>query len=133
MRWIGIICAFRLLKLFATYPQFQHIVETFTSLVPCVLPFLTVLFCFYYVWAIVGMLAYYGKLDPNNPTLKGTDYDTLNYYCNNFDNYQNALVTLFELMVVNNWQVRVIKKGKKTRIDWIYKTLFGLFFDPTQS
>ena len=105
MKWLGIICAFRLLKLFATFPQFQHIIETFTSLVPCVLPFLAVLFCFYYIWAIVGMLSYYGKLVPTNPKLKGTDYDTLNYYCNNFDNYPNALVTLFELMVVNNWQV----------------------------
>ena len=51
------------------------------------------------------MQLYYGLLTPDNPRLNGTDYAADGYYLNNFDSYSRALITLFELMVVNNWQV----------------------------
>ena len=53
----------------------------------------------------IGMEFFFGKLAEGNPKLKHTDYDNLNYYGTNFDCFSNALITLFELMVVNNWQV----------------------------
>ena len=64
---------------------------------------------FYSILFFLGMELYAGKLVEGNPRLHGTDYDTLNYYCNNFNNYGRALVTLFELMVVNNWQVSLFE------------------------
>ena len=72
------------------------------------------------------MQLFYGLLTPGDPRLIGTDYDTLNYYCNNFDNFVNALVTLFELMVVNNWQVRGREgEGKKMDERRVREGLFG--------
>ena len=81
----------------------------------------------YYVFAIIGMEAWGGNiyegnhsvpgqlyddqsayaldLLTGNPKLVGTDYADTGYYANNFNNIVSAFVLLFELMVVNNWQI----------------------------
>uniref|UniRef100_A0A8C2U552 Two pore segment channel 2 n=1 Tax=Coturnix japonica TaxID=93934 RepID=A0A8C2U552_COTJA len=41
----------------------------------------------------------------NNGTLQCGTYEQLEYWPNNFDDFAAALVTLWDVMVVNNWQV----------------------------
>ena len=64
-----------------------------------------VILCVFYLFALIGMEMFGGKVyqqnfhiysDPNLPT---------DYIFNNFNDFGGGLMTLFELMVVNNWQV----------------------------
>jgi len=60
------------------------------------------LYIVYYVFANIGMLMWAGKIttvskqaeDPTIPSL---------YYLMNFNDFPSSLVTLFHIMVVNNW------------------------------
>lgn len=70
----------------------------------------------YYVFAMVGMELFKGKLkfyeegstDPGkeycgNPLLKGTAFAQLSYCKNNFNNVVSSFILLVELTVVNQW------------------------------
>ncbi|XP_027711900.1 two pore calcium channel protein 2 isoform X3 [Vombatus ursinus] len=68
----------------------------------------------YYVFAIVGIGLFQGAIEspPGNSSLvyaNGTapcgTFEQLEYWPNNFDDFAAALVTLWDVMVVNNWQV----------------------------
>lgn len=53
-------------------------------------------------YAAVGMQIFGGKLAVGDPRLAGIAYGTSNYYSNNFNDFGSSLVTLFELLIVNN-------------------------------
>lgn len=85
----------------------------------------------YYVFAIIGMEAFHGKISDvsynenttqqismilgnysekehgwmvcHNSDLNNTDFADLRYCANNFNNIAAAFITLFEMMVVNQW------------------------------
>ena len=57
----------------------------------------------YYVYAIIGMQIWAGKMTRDNPALEGSDYAEEDYFRNNFDSFDSALVVLFELMAVFSW------------------------------
>ena len=58
----------------------------------------------FYIWVIIGMEIWAGQIYEGNPMLQGTPFDQADYYENNFNNFLYSYVTVFELMVVNNWQ-----------------------------
>ena len=53
----------------------------------------------------IAIPAFGGKVYEGAPGLNGTSFAQSNYYCNNFNDAGSAMVTLFELLVVNNWFV----------------------------
>lgn len=70
----------------------------------------------YYVFAIIGMEAFHGKVrffDPNftspdalvcgNPALRDSAFARDRYCRNNFNDLTSSLVVLMELTVVNQW------------------------------
>ncbi|XP_030894976.1 two pore calcium channel protein 1-like, partial [Leptonychotes weddellii] len=72
----------------------------------------------YYVFAIIGMEAFHGKVrffDPNfttpdalvcgNPALKDSAFARDRYCKNNFNDLASSLIVLMELTVVNQWHV----------------------------
>ncbi|XP_023381424.1 two pore calcium channel protein 2-like [Pteropus vampyrus] len=68
----------------------------------------------YYVFAIIGITLFRGvivappgngSLAPDNGSAPCGSYEQLEYWANNFDDFAAALVTLWNVMVVNNWQV----------------------------
>lgn len=79
-------------------------------------PFFFSLQVVYYIFAMVGMELFKGKIqyfEPNsttpgqeycgNPLLKGTTFAKLNYCKNNFNNVVSSFIVLLELTVVNQW------------------------------
>ena len=117
LHWLNVLCALRTFKVIASGKQGQSIIATFVDLLPITLPFVGVLFAWYYFYALVGMQLYDGLLTPEDERLHHTMYGQLDYYCNNFDNLSNALIVLFELMVVNNWEVTMFGVVAVTN-DW---------------
>lgn len=100
------IRCFHNLRLFYAIPQCRAMLNTFASVGPDMLHLLVNLMLVYQLFGTVGTAAFYGVLNPDNPFLAGSDYDTLGYYdFANFDSWRQATQTMFYLMVVNNWYV----------------------------
>nr|XP_015289824.2 two pore channel protein 2 isoform X11 [Macaca fascicularis] len=68
----------------------------------------------YYEFAVIGINLFRGVVvaPPGNSSLASANgsapcgsFEQLEYWANNFDDFAAALVTLWNLMVVNNWQV----------------------------
>merc|ERR1719247_3155789 len=65
-----------------------------------------------FTFSVLGMQLFGGVIntDPKSPysaPLADTDYAQADYFANNFNDMPSGMVTLFELLVVNNWFVIV--------------------------
>lgn len=63
------------------------------------------LFLVYYIFATVGVQMFGGRIYKGNLKLVGTGFAEAEYWPLNFNDFPSSLVTLFCLMVVNNWYV----------------------------
>lgn len=104
-QWLAIFRILRLIRILFHLHQFQTIMGTLINITPALTSFLALLYIEYYMYSIIGMELFYGKLKPDNEELQGTTYSESDYWANNFDNVFSSFVVLFELMVVNNWYV----------------------------
>uniref|UniRef100_A0A8C9CQT8 Ion transport domain-containing protein n=1 Tax=Phocoena sinus TaxID=42100 RepID=A0A8C9CQT8_PHOSS len=96
------------------YPRFRVIVTTLINIGPTMLTFGGLVLVVYYVFAIVGMEVFHGKVhffDPSstspdalvcgNPALKDSAFARSRYCRNNFNDLAASLILLTELTVVN--------------------------------
>lgn len=94
--------------LFHASPTFRVTANTFVRIIPDGVAILKVLFCAMFIFSFVGMQLFGGVIntDPASPysaRIADTDFATADYYANNFNDMASGMVTLFELLVVNNW------------------------------
>lgn len=108
----------RLVKIFVSIKRFRVILMTIMNIGSSMLTYGGVLFVLYYMFAIVGMEIFHGRITYHgyqettdsdkfcgNPALNNTAFYH-NHYCNNnFNDVLRSLVLLFELTVVNQWHV----------------------------
>ena len=66
----------------------------------------SVLMIIYYFFALLGMSLFGGLIKRDMPVISGTDIPPT-YHLDNFNDFFSAILTLFTLMVVNNWNVTV--------------------------
>ncbi|XP_056590898.1 two pore segment channel 3 [Triplophysa dalaica] len=108
----------RLVRLVDSIKRFRAIINTLIKIGPTILTFGQLILVVYYIFAMVGMELFKGKIqyfEPNstrpgqeycgNPLLKGTTFAKLNYCKNNFNNVVSSFIVLLELTVVNQWHV----------------------------
>ena len=103
----------RVLRVFHSVARFRVVINTILHILPSMATYLAILLVFYYFFAMIGMEIFGGliKFDPNNinncgSTLPQTSDFARDGYCkNNFNDLYASLVTLFELMTVNQWHV----------------------------
>ncbi|GMI43545.1 hypothetical protein TrCOL_g2384 [Triparma columacea] len=110
IRYVMMLRLLRLLRLVVALEQFQVIGATLTEVLPNASRMLLVLFCTFYLFSTIGVLFFGGLIntDPNSVysgRLKGTEFDDSNFWANSFNDHCSAFVTLFELLVINNWTV----------------------------
>lgn len=67
---------------------------------------LSVLGIIYFFFALLGMSLFGGLIQRDMTVIYGTDIPST-YHLDNFNDFFSGLVTLFTLMVVNNWYVQV--------------------------
>lgn len=67
--------------------------------------YMAVLLTVFYMFACVGMELFGGALEREMLRATESAYGNDNYWRNNFNSLYNSFVTLFELMVVNNWAI----------------------------
>nr|XP_046233001.1 two pore segment channel 3 isoform X2 [Scatophagus argus] len=115
---VFILRVLRLIRVVDSIKRFRTIINTLIRIGPAILTFGQLIVVVYYIFAMVGMELFKGKVkfyeedstDPEkkycgNPLLKGTDFAQLNYCKNNFNNVVSSFVLLVELTVVNQWHV----------------------------
>ncbi|XP_021553273.1 two pore calcium channel protein 1-like [Neomonachus schauinslandi] len=108
----------RLLRIIVSIQRFRLIVTTLINIGPTILTFGGLVLVVYYVFAIIGMEAFHGKIrffDPNfttpdalvcgNPALKDSAFARDRYCKNNFNDLASSLIVLMELTVVNQWHI----------------------------
>ncbi|GAB5569848.1 two pore calcium channel protein 1-like isoform X2 [Prionailurus iriomotensis] len=111
----------RLLRIIVSIQRFRVIVTTLINIGPTILTFGGLVLVVYYVFAIIGMEAFHGKVrfsDPNftspdalvcgNPALKDSAFARDRYCKNNFNDLASSFIVLMELTVVNQWHVDVL-------------------------
>lgn len=88
------------------------IAQTFVKMIPDIFGMIKVLLYVMFTFSVLGMQLFGGVIntDPKSPysaPLADTDYAQADYFANNFNDMPSGMVTLFELLVVNNWFVIV--------------------------
>eukprot|EP00937_MAST-01D_sp_MAST-1D-sp2_P003304 g3304.t1 len=117
--WIRYMLVFRLLRclrLLVAVRRFNNIFATFLQLIPAFITLFGMLFALMMFYAQVGLHFFGGKLYVGNPLLKGLEYGVNNYYANNFNDLGSAMVTLFQLLVVNQAFFEKEQENEKQQI-----------------
>merc|ERR1719296_631405 len=74
-----------------------------TRLLPTYWQLATLLLMVYYFFVTVGEQVFGGLIYTTNPALEGSDFKNGQYWALNFNDFMSGMMTLFCLMVVNNW------------------------------
>ena len=85
--------------------RYRAICATSIQLLPAAMDLIIIMFCVMYLFAAVGIQLFGGKIHRLNPLLSHTTFAQNNYFANNFNDMFSSFITLFELLVVNNWYV----------------------------
>ena len=102
---IMIVLLFRLIRLFrivTEYNQFRYILKTFANILPIFMAYISACFIVYFYFASLGMLLFKNAEVPTS-----TSYSQSDYYALNFNSFYSSCVTLWCIMIVNNWFVIV--------------------------
>ena len=98
----------RLLRMTTMNVLFAIVVHTLAHILILLTPFILLIYLLYYEFAILGMTTFrninFDDIDGNAMTRCGS-YENLYYYPYNFEDFSSSMVTLWNLMIVNNWHI----------------------------
>jgi len=147
LRMAKVLRTIRLIRVVSRVKKFRMIISTSTKFFPSVPRFLLLLCVILYVYTVVGIEAFGAKSQEawENAT-EGTSYSDMVYevpknsddasysemsYSKsvNFQNPQNTLITLFSLMMVNNWHIihDAVEVVAGTDVKWAVSFYFVSF------
>ncbi|XP_078289911.1 two pore channel protein 2 isoform X2 [Panthera onca] len=112
-RLVNMFIVFRFLRIIPSMKLMALVASTILDLIKNMRAFGGILVVVYYVFAILGISLFRGvvvapgngSLAPDNSSAPCGSFEQLEYWANNFDDFAAALITLWNVMVVNNWQV----------------------------
>ncbi|XP_034283411.1 two pore calcium channel protein 1-like [Pantherophis guttatus] len=115
---VFILRVLRLIRIIDSVQRFRVIMNTLINIVPTMLTFGALILVVYYVFSIIGMEIFHGKIQffagnttspqamyCGNPVLSGTTFARAKYCRNNFNDIVSSFVVLMELTIVNQWHV----------------------------
>ncbi|KAH9132833.1 hypothetical protein AeRB84_020897 [Aphanomyces euteiches] len=97
----------RLFRLIVHIKGYRVIFTTWFRLVKFGLHLVALLFCHMYIFALLGNQLFGGRISPAvmRAQFPNDPYTQADYMANNFNDMPGAMVSLFELILVNNWFV----------------------------
>ncbi|KAJ0001572.1 hypothetical protein NQD34_001368 [Periophthalmus magnuspinnatus] len=119
VRMINMLIVFRLLRIIPDIKLMALVASTLMDLVKNLRAFAGILVVVYYVFAVIGIWLFEGAIKPPpHPEYENTEtqnittnfsvicgtYEQLEYWPNNFDDFAAAIILLYDVMIVNNWQ-----------------------------
>ncbi|XP_053142628.1 two pore channel protein 2 isoform X2 [Hemicordylus capensis] len=116
VRIANMLIVFRFLRIIPNMKFMSLVASTLLDLLKNTRAFAGILVVAFYAFAIIGIVLFRGAIVPmgNSSVINMTasnasshcgTYEQLQYWPNNFDDFAAALVTLWDVMTVNNWQV----------------------------
>ncbi|KAA8524388.1 hypothetical protein F0562_010820 [Nyssa sinensis] len=105
IRYLILARMLRFIRLLMHVRRYRAFVATFLTLIPSLMPYLGTIFCVLCIYCSLGVQIFGGIVNAGNPNLEGTDLADNDYVLFNFNDYPNGMVTVFNLLVMNNWQV----------------------------
>ncbi|KAJ4977183.1 hypothetical protein NE237_002289 [Protea cynaroides] len=118
IRYLILARMLRFIRLLMRVKRCRAFVATFLNLIPSLMPYLGTIFCVLCIYCSLGLQIFGGIVNSGNPNLEGTDLAENDYLLFNFNDYPNGMVTLFNLLVMNNWQVWMEGYKKLTGTSW---------------
>ncbi|KAK3006727.1 hypothetical protein RJ639_017180, partial [Escallonia herrerae] len=119
IRYLLIARMLRLIRLLMHVQRYRAFVATFLTLIPSLMPYLGTIFCVLCIYCSLGVQIFGGIVNAGNPSLDATDLADDDYLLFNFNDYPNGMVTLFNLLVMGNWQVWM-QSYKELTTAWSY-------------
>ncbi|MBA0798915.1 hypothetical protein Gohar_009465, partial [Gossypium harknessii] len=105
IRYLLLARLLRLIRLLMHVRSYRAFVATFLTLIPSLMPYLGTIFCVLCIYCSIGVQIFGGIVNAGNPALEATELTDDDYLLFNFNDYPNGMVTLFNLLVMGNWQV----------------------------
>lgn len=123
IRLMNIVIIFRLLRIVAHVKSLRVLVNIIIDLFKNLSGFAGLMVIAYYMFAILGMELFRDVDGPSDKSEDGKSwsdqcgtYDNLSYYANNFQDFASSVVTLWDVMVVNNWFVFLEKFARDSAL-----------------
>lgn len=106
------------------FPMFGEVVERSIHVAPALIGPVLLVFTTVHVFVYIGMLLWGGQVDAEE--LSTSEYLQAYYSLNNFNSYPEGLVTVFNVMVVNDWHeiARVFLFAERFSQPYIVYTYF---------
>ena len=117
----------KLLTLLYEIKTTRIIIETMRNLIKPLTYLFGVILFIYYTFSLIGMFLFGGLVKKNDPLILNDSGIPDDYYLLNFNDLISSFVTLFALMIVNNWMVIVYMYQVFMGTPWV-KIYFGLFY-----
>ncbi|XP_007043598.2 PREDICTED: two pore calcium channel protein 1 isoform X1 [Theobroma cacao] len=118
IRYLLLARMLRLIRLLMHVRSYRAFVATFLTLIPSLMPYLGTIFCVLCIYCSLGIQIFGGIVNAGNSNLDGTDLSDDDYLLFNFNDYPNGMVTLFNLLVMGNWQVWMQSYKELTGTSW---------------
>ena len=123
IQWINVLVLLRFILLVITSRFFSDVVHTLLHALYLLLPLGLLGYLVYYLFAVVGIFLFDEKVDLLDfSTAECGNFKDLDYNSFNFQDFASSQVTLWNLMLVNNWFLFVEYFVEKTSIE------YGIFF-----
>ncbi|XP_030580020.1 two pore channel protein 2 [Archocentrus centrarchus] len=115
IRLVNLLIVVRFLRIIPDIKLMALVASTLLDLVKNLRAFAGILVVVYYVFAVFGIWLFEGAIKPpldasstenttSNFSMACGTYEQLEYWPNNFDDFAAAIILLYDVMVVNNWQ-----------------------------
>ncbi|XP_068429989.1 two pore channel protein 2 [Clinocottus analis] len=120
VRLINMLIVFRFLRIIPDIKLMALVASTLLDLVKNLRAFAGILLVVYYVFAVFGIWLFEGAIKPppemslisntsmenitSNYSVQCGTYEQLEYWPNNFNDFAAAIILLYDVMIVNNWQ-----------------------------
>uniref|UniRef100_A0AAQ5X140 Two pore channel protein 2 n=1 Tax=Amphiprion ocellaris TaxID=80972 RepID=A0AAQ5X140_AMPOC len=105
VRLVNMLIVFRFLRIIPDIKLMALVASTLLDLVKNLRAFAGILVVVYYVFAVFGIWLFEGAIKPPaGMSMECGTYEQLGYWPNNFDDFAAAIILLYDVMIVNNWQ-----------------------------
>jgi len=104
-RWVILLHMCRALRLFVYIGPLQQLFVIIRQLIPTFRQTLMILLVVYYIFSVIGRWCFGGLIYTTNPALAGSGFAEGLYWSLTFNDILSGMITLFLVMLVNNWYI----------------------------
>ena len=130
IRLINILILLRLLRVLVQIESLYQLTKFIINLIKNLCGFFGVIVIVYYIFALLGMELFLDIQGPIQDVTKNcleqqcNTNDNFTYVANDFSDFASSIVTLWDVMVVNNWFIFLENFAQNTVLVWWSKIYF---------